>query len=51
MLVMQVKLLYEDNTLLEEENKKLMKRYQEDKIQHSGDKQANSGSAAKVSLI
>lgn len=43
-----MKLLYEDNTLLDEENKRLLKRYQEDKIQHSGDKQANGGSAAKV---
>ena len=51
MLVMQVKLLYEDNMLLDEENKRLLKRHQEDIIQHSGDKQANSGSAAKVRLI
>ncbi|XP_038897029.1 uncharacterized protein LOC120085209 [Benincasa hispida] len=43
----EVKLLYEENTLLDEENKRLLKRYREDKIQHSGDKQANSGSAAK----
>lgn len=51
MLVMQVTLLYEENTLLDEENKRLLKRYREDKIQHSGDKQANGGSAAKVRLI
>lgn len=43
----EVKLLYEDNMLLDKENKKLLKRYQEDKTQHSGDKQANSESAAK----
>ncbi|XP_022980896.1 centriolin-like [Cucurbita maxima] len=44
----EVKLLYEDNMLLDEENKRLLKRHQEDIIQHSGDKQqANSGSAAK----
>lgn len=51
MLVMQVKLLYEENTLLDEENKRLLKRCREDKVQHSGDRQTNSGSAAKVRCI
>ncbi|XP_022144939.1 uncharacterized protein LOC111014467 [Momordica charantia] len=41
----EVKLLYEDNILLDEENKRLLKLHQEDKIQHSGDKLGNSGSA------
>ncbi|KGN60239.1 uncharacterized protein LOC101208200 [Cucumis sativus] len=43
----EVKLLYEENTLLDEENKRLLKRCREDKVQHSGDRQSNSGSAAK----